>query len=298
MESAQKFQANGDRKNAIKNYYLVIDEMEKARADKSAELPILAKLIDLERKENNYAAVEKLCEKSIPMADLAYGPSSLSVIPFLSEYRDAVSRHANREKSAALLDRMISIQEKNTGSNSVQLMWYLEEYAKSTSPTCGDRFDVNKLRQLVALRQKNFGANNKDTIRDKLVLADVLGQSKATEKEAEPIYLECIKSARTQEQVSLISNSILRYSRFLRRSKRETEALPYLEEAYKISGPGKYYSALMGPDIAEMLGEALEAKGKKEDAKKIYSAMIAQLKSSMGVHPMLAEFTQRYADLN
>lgn len=295
---AEKYKTAGDNKNAIKNYRLAIEEMEKAHADKSTEVEALEKLIALEKREHNYEEIQKLCQKAIPMADLAYGPNSLKLIPLLAEARDASSKHADREKSAALLERIISIQEKNSGSNSVQLMWYLEDYAKSTSPTCGDKFDVQKLRHLVALREKHFGPTNTDTIKDKLILADVLGQNSTTLKEADPIYLDCIKSARTQGQPNLVSNCLLRYARFMRRSKRQTEALPYLQEAYAISGPGKHYNTLMGPDIADMLGEALEAKGKTKEARQVYSAMIAQLSNqSLGTHPMLSEFSERYASL-
>lgn len=298
LEMAQKYQQAGDSKNAIKYYYSSLEEMEKARADKLAQIAVLGKLIALEKKENNHVSVEKLCDKVIPMAELAYGPDSLNLIPFLAEMRDAVSRHADRDKAGALLDRIISIQEKNSGPDSVQLMWFLEDYAKSTSPTCGDRFDLGKLRHLVALRAKHFGATNKDTIRDKLILADVLSQKAESEKEAEQLYRECIKATQLTGEKSLQANSSLRYSRFLRRSKRLEDALPFLEEAYSISGPGKTYSPLFGPEIADLLGEALETKGKRKEAKELYETMIAHLNKQAGTHPLLSDFSDRLSNLD
>ncbi len=298
LQAAQKYHSDGDYKNALKFYYLANGEMDKARADKAIQLDTLSKMIALEKKQNNQEAVEKLSEKAIPMADLSYGPTNLKLIPFLADLRDAVSRHPDRDKSAALLERIISIQEVNSGSDSIQLMWYLEDYAKSTSPTCGDRFDPNKLRHLVALREKHFGANNKDTIRDKLVLADVLGQSKESQKEAEKLYLECINAAQTQGKNALVANCSLRYARFLRREKRIDDALPYLKEAYAISGPGLHYSSLLGPEIADLLGEALETDGKRQEAKQVYSSILAYMnKQNLGQHPMYSGFSEKLEHL-
>ena len=297
LEKADALSKAGERASAIKYYYQGLGEMEQARASKDAQLTVLGKLIALEHKDNNAQAMQKLCQKALPMADITYGPDSLKLLPFLAEARDAHSRLSEREKAAAMLDRIISIQEKNSGSDSAQLMWFLEDYAKSTSPTCGDRFDVSKLRHLLRLRAKYSGESNPDSIRDKLVLADVLGQQEASQKEAEQLYLECIKSAKAPgTPPGLMSNCILRYARFMRITKRPADALPLLQVAYAASGPGGNYSRLMGPDIADLLGDALEHKGKTKEAKAIYAAMVAQL-SNEKTHPMYAEFFERYESL-
>lgn len=295
VEAAEKFKKSGDIEQSIKHYALAINEMERAHADKDAELQVLAELISLQTKAQKYKEASVNVDKAISLAELSYGPNDYRLMPFLTQARVLSSRLSDRPRGSALLERMISLEEKKNGRDSIQMMWILDEYARSTSPSCGDMFDKTKLKQLVLLREKFSSDKELETLQDKFILADVLAQTNEKD-EAEKLYLASIESARANVP-GILANGLVRYSRFLIKNGREKEAIPLLREAYLMAGPGPHYNPLLGPEIADELGGILENEGKKQEAATVYSAIIAKLNESMGTHPMLETFSNRYKEL-
>jgi len=153
----------------------------------------------------------------------------------------------------------------------------LDQYARSKAPSCGDSFDVKKLRQLVRLRDKFSSPDNVDTLRDKIILASVLSQT-GEMKESLEIYAACLKTAR-EKCKGLLPELLLSYSKALTLNKETDKALPLLQEAYRLSGPGPTFNPIITPEIAGDLGFLLEQKEKKSEAAKVYESIIKELKA-------------------
>ncbi len=258
-------------------YQQKIKTMKAADASATDLLPVYEQLITQLVKSGKKKEALEYANTSVSMAERHYGPDNVHVIPQVILLQKVASSIPERQIVSQCIDKTILLQEKASGAESMPVMWLLDSYARSKSQSCGDEIDAEKLRRLVRLREKFTPKDDIETIRDKSILANCL-YHKGQFTESYKIYDDCVAACR-RSKPGMLPEVLLGYSRALVKGKKSAKAIPLLQEAFQISGPGQAkYSSILAPEIAHELGNALADQKRGAEAKKVFEQMAEKLK--------------------